>query len=109
MEEMMTSIDGWTLAFFAFSFAMVMLTGVVFRALKLEDPDLWKSLGAPSLLQVDAQANIYKFWSWMFGHRQGAHNLSPVTLRLVLLLRIGTVLFLVAFAAMTFRVFLGQR
>lgn len=103
----MTNVDVWTLMFFFFALGMVVLTGVVFSAVKREDPQLWQELGAPSLLHINAQTSIYKFWAWAFAAKRIANNLSPATSGLVFVLRVGTILFLVAFALMAVRVFVS--
>lgn len=103
----MTNVDVWTLIFFAFALGMVVLSGIVFSAVKREDPQLWRELGAPSLLHINAQTSIYRFWAWTFATKRGANKLSTATSGLVSILRIGTILFLAAFVLMTIRVFVS--
>ena len=103
----MTNVDAWTLMFFFFALGMVVLTGIVFSAVKRDDPELWQELGAPSLLHVNAQTSIYKFWAWVFAAKRVANRLSPWTSGLVFVLRVGTILFLAAFALMAVRVFVN--
>lgn len=101
----MTEVDFWTTTFFLFAIAIVALTGAVFGAIKREDPNLWQELGAPSLLQVNAQIGVYKFWAWVFSAKRVENKLSMTTMGLISVLRFGTVLFLAAFAFMVVRVF----
>lgn len=103
----MTNVDVWTLIFFFSAIGMVVLTGTVFSAVKREDPDLWQELGSPSLLHVNAQTSIYKFWAWAFTTKGDANKLSSTTSGLVSILRISTILFLVAFVIMAARVFIS--
>ena len=103
----MTNVDVWTLAFFAFALGMVVLTGLVFSAVKREDPELWRELGAPSLLHTNANVGIYRFWAWIFATKRGANKLSPATSGLISILRTGTLLFVATFLFMVIRVFVS--
>jgi hypothetical protein len=99
-------VDPVTLVFFCAAVGLVLLTGIVIRAVKREDPDLWSQLGSPSLLNVDANASIYKFWHWVFFPALRAKALSSRTSILRLILKFGTLVYVVAFCAMIVRVFL---
>jgi hypothetical protein len=99
----MYGVDFWTLVFFVFAVALLALTGLLIRSIRLEAPGLWRQLGSPSIMRLEGASSIYKFWRWVF-RTPGVESLSQKVLTLLITLRIATAMYLVAFVLMAARV-----
>lgn len=99
----LANIDVWTLVFFGFACLLLLITGTLIRSIRREVPDLWRELGSPSLFHLEGTTAIYKFWRWLFSG--SASRLVGVrsAYLLVVVLRVGTLIYVLAFCAMAWR------
>ena len=88
--------------YFAFIFGaallLLALTHVLLRKIRAESPELFINLGKPDLFGSNDMASVYRFWRWLYGDVLN-NTLSIATRRIALVLRTGSVLYIICVAA----------